>query len=238
MSQAIAILKRTVAAIPILGPLLKRAYFARQRQAFADSTSYWLKRYDKGGKSGWGSYGKFARFKAEVINGFVQERGIRTVIEYGCGDGNQLQLGVYGQYLGFDISPTAIEMCQARFAADPSKAFRLMDDYHGETAELTLSLDVIFHLVEDEVYEPYMQRLFASSTRYVAVYSSNTDTQVEMQSPHVRHRRFTDWVAAHAPAWNLIRHVPNPYPDMSGDPSQGTFADFYIYAKRHEEQAG
>jgi hypothetical protein len=42
-----------------------------------------------------GSYGKFAAFKAEVLNAFVQEMRVDTVIEFGCGDGNQLTLARY-----------------------------------------------------------------------------------------------------------------------------------------------
>ncbi len=230
MSKAVAYLKQTIAAIPVLGPILRRAYFAWQRRAFQDSSSYWLRRYDKGGNSGPGSYGKFAQQKADVLNGFVREQAIQSVIEYGCGDGNQLQLAIYPRYLGFDISPAAVARCRELFATDPTKTFRLMDEYAGETAELTLSLDVIFHLVEDAVYDRYMRQLFASATRYVLVYSSNTDAQAAAQSPHVRHHRFTDWVASHAPAWTLLRHIPNQYPD-TGAPTSGSFADFYIFAK-------
>jgi SAM-dependent methyltransferase len=230
MGKALATLKQITASIPILGPILKRGYFALQRRAFEDSTSYWLRRYDRGGNSGPGSFGKLAQQKADVINGFVQEHAIRSVIEYGCGDGNQLQLAAYERYIGFDISPTAIARCRALFANDPTKSFRLMDDYAGETVELTLSLDVIFHLVENEVYDQYMQRLFASATRFVIVYSSNTDVQAAQQSPHVRHHRFTDWVAAHAPTWTLIRHIPNQYP-ATGVLYDGSFADFFIFAK-------
>lgn len=230
MSKVVAYLKQMIAAIPILGPILKRAYFARQRRAFQDSASYWVTRYDKGGNSGPGSYGKFAQQKADVINGFVREQGIRSVIEFGCGDGNQLQLAAYPRYLGFDISPTAVARCRERFATDPTKSFRLMDEYAGDTAELTLSLDVIFHLIEDDVYDRYMRQLFAAATRYVLIYSSNTDDQAAAQSPHVRHRRFTDWVASRAPEWTLIRHIPNQYPD-TGAPASGSFADFYIFGQ-------
>ena len=39
-----------------------------------------------------------------------------------------------------------------------------------DRAELALSLDVIYHLVEDTVYESYMGQLFDSATKYVIVY--------------------------------------------------------------------
>jgi SAM-dependent methyltransferase len=171
-----------------------------------------------------------AEFKAEVLNEFVEEHGISSVIEYGCGDGNQLTLARYRSYLGFDISPEALELCESLFREDPTKTFRQMDDYTGERAELTLSLDVVYHLVEDPVFESYMRRLFDSSTRYVIVYSSNRDEQDAGQPPHVRHRSFTRFVEEHVPGWKLQLHIPNRYPG-SGDTRASSFADFFIYQR-------
>jgi hypothetical protein len=58
--------------------------------AFKSSETYWIARYKRGGDSGRGSYGKLAQFKAGVINKFVEANKINTIIEFGCGDGNQL----------------------------------------------------------------------------------------------------------------------------------------------------
>ena len=77
-------------------------------------------------------------------------------------------------------------------------------------AELALSIDVVFHLVEDAVFASYMHALFAHATRFVLIYSSNTDRN--WSSPHVRHRRFTDYVADCRPEWRLLAHVPSRYP--------------------------
>jgi protein O-GlcNAc transferase len=59
------------------------------------------KRYEMNGNSGAGSYGRLANFKAEVINEFVKIRLVKTVIELGMGDGNQLQLSECPYYNGF-----------------------------------------------------------------------------------------------------------------------------------------
>ena len=197
---------------------------------FAGSQAYWQQRYAEQGNSGAGSYGQLAAFKADVLNRFVAAHDIQSVIEYGCGDGHQLSLATYPRYLGFDVSPDALARCRTQFDGDATKAFRLVDAYAGETAELTLSLDVVFHLVEDEVFEAYMDRLFASATRFVIVYSSDTDEQQPGEAAHVRHRAFTRWVAAHQPAWRLIEHVPNAHP-YSAEHPDGSFADFYIFAR-------
>jgi hypothetical protein len=121
---------------------------ASSRQAFPGSAAYWERRYKARGNSGIGSYGKFAQFKAEVVNAFVADRGIRSVIEFGCGDGNQLRLAGYPQYLGFDVSQTAMGLCKATFQSDPTKSFKLMREYANEKADLTVSLDVIYHFID------------------------------------------------------------------------------------------
>lgn len=41
-----------------------------------DSKRYWISRYQKGGTSGKGSYGRMAEYKAGVINDLVREADI------------------------------------------------------------------------------------------------------------------------------------------------------------------
>jgi cyclopropane fatty-acyl-phospholipid synthase-like methyltransferase len=99
--------------------------------------------------------------KAEFINSFVTKYGIDTVIEFGCGDGAQLELAQYAEYVGFDVSSNALERCRKRFESDPTKRFALTTAYAEERADLALSLDVVYHLVEDRIYEEYMRLLLA-----------------------------------------------------------------------------
>ena len=98
-----------------------------------------------------------------------------------------------------------------------------MKEYDGERADLALSLDVIYHLVEDGIYEAYMSRLFGSSDRYVIIYYSNTDMQEEGQSPHIRHREFTGWVDEHSKEWELVETIRNKY---AGEYEEGPLPDF------------
>jgi hypothetical protein len=152
------------------------------------------------------------------------------VIEFGCGDGNQLTLAKYPAYLGFDLSETAISKCRELFAGDASKNFRSMADYKGEKADVALSLDVIYHLVEDDAFENYMRTLFASSNRYVIIYSSDSNDNRGYEGTYIRHRKFTGWIRQNFPNWKLIEHIPNKYP-YQGDYTQGSFAEFFVYAK-------
>ena len=194
------------------------------------SNKYWSKRYLGGGNSGPGSYGHLAIFKANVLNRFVSENSIDSIIEFGCGDGNQLALANYPKYTGYDISTEAIKMCRERFSRDDSKKFSLANSYNGEQADLALSLDVIFHLTEEEVFEIYMRRLFDAAKKFVVIYSSNQTEPIEPTSKHVRHRRFSEWVEHELPEWELVKTIPNAYP-YNGDNKQTSFADFFVYAK-------
>ena len=198
--------------------------------SFEGSGKYWERRYSSGGNSGVGSYAHFAEFKSEIINNFVEANSIESIIEFGCGDGNQLKYSKYKQYTGFDVSETAVNKCRQEFAGDGNKLFRLSSSYGGEKAELSLSLDVIFHLVKDSVFNAYMLTLFAAAQKNVIIYSSNHEDVDRRDGVHVRHRCFTAWVEKNAKNWNLQKVVKNRYP-YNGDYLTTSFADFYIYSK-------
>ena len=225
-------MKDLIKKVPVLRSIARVVFFTliAPFKSFSGSRDYWKQRYESGGNSGDGSYRKLAEFKAEVLNSFVKDQQVETIIEYGTGDGNQLRMSEYPSYLGFDVASEAISQCENIFSGDESKTFKLMDAYANETAQLTLSLDVIYHLIEDNVYHHYMKRLFDSSTKFVIIYSSNTDRQARIQASHVKHRKFSKWIKQNKPEWKLLQHIPNKYP-YAGDDQEGSFADFFIYIK-------
>jgi SAM-dependent methyltransferase len=192
------------------------------------SERYWKKRYQEGSNSGAGSYGHLADFKADVLNRFVSDKEIGSVIEFGCGDGNQLSLSNYPRYVGYDISDIVIKSCRGKFKNDNRKDFELMENYDGRMADLCLFLDVIFHLLEDTVFESYMMTLFSASKKYVVIYSSNTNSNLKSEAMHVRHRKFTDWIEENLPQWKAIGFMKNRYP-YDGDYMKTSFSDFYFY---------
>lgn len=201
----------------------------KQKLRFRNSSFYWNERYKKGGNSGPGSYDHLAEFKAEVINDFVRINKINTVIEFGCGDGNQLKYFGFQHYVGFDVSYEAIKNIKEIFKHDSLKEFHHLSEYGNHKSELTLSLDVIFHLVEDGAFEDYMRRLFSSSKKFVIIYSSDSDVQNPIQSIHVKHRRFSDWISNQKIPFKLKQRINNKYPyDGSNETS---FSDFFIFEK-------
>ncbi|MBN7762760.1 hypothetical protein JYP52_16590 [Nitratireductor aquibiodomus] len=195
-----------------------------------DVGEYWEKRYRDGGNSGAGSYGRLAEFKAEVINSFIDRHQIQTVLDLGCGDGNQLSLLEIPSYIGADISEDALERCRRRYGGDASKAFHHIEFVKPLRADLTLSLDVIYHLVTDGIYESYMTQLFGSAKRFVMVYSTNHDERGP-EGWHLRHRRFTDWVRSQG-GFELLEEIPNRYPPKSGGGGEASSpCSFFIFKR-------
>lgn len=209
-------------------PGVRQFSLLRQRMGFRGSASFWERNYILGRTSGDGSYGIAADAKAAFLNEFVRDHGVRSVVEFGCGDGNQLSLADYPRYIGLDVSKTAVGLCQKRFAEDLSKSFFLYDgtcfvDHVGLfAADLCISLDVIYHLIEDSIFEAYMMHLFAAGQSFVVIYATNM--MISGTAPHVLHRHFTAWVADNCPQWRLasVTRGPNPGPSR---------ADFFVYEK-------
>ncbi len=204
------------------GKLLLNAGF---KLKYGDSSGYWQQRYLHDGTSGTGSYGALAQYKADFINPFVQDQQIQSVIELGCGDGNQLQYFIFPSYTGLDVSAAALQKCIDLFRTDSSKQFFPYSTVSkfttpGCKAELALSLDVIYHLLEEEVYEKYMQDLFAASSRFVIIYAWDIK---KYKSLHIRHREFTPWIATHFNNWQLKEKI-----EYKGKLEA---CDFFVYEK-------
>jgi len=200
----------------------------RRSSGFHGSQQYWNQRYEQGGTSGQGSYGEFAEYKAGLVNSFVKENEIRSVVEFGCGDGNQLSLAEYGHYVGLDVSQKAIDLCRDRFAGDQTKEFflyRAGDPLPPSwSADMALSLDVVYHLVEDSTFETYMGDLFAAARRFVVIYTTNDEQWETDPWPFVRHRAVAKWIDGHVHDWTLHRCVPSP--------DRTRFLDFLVYRPR------
>ncbi len=187
------------------------------------ATVYWDLRYKYWGDSGSGSTGENAKFKAQVVNDFVNKYGIEGIIELGCGDGKQLALMAYPDYTGFDISKVAVDMCKDRFVSDESKSFWVMDDFGHSMAELTVSLDVLQHIVDIVDWKVYMSRLFDISNRFVIIYSSSRPDKKQAAN-YIYRRGFTAWVKNEKPEFKLMKKIDQINPELSR-------SDFFIYER-------
>jgi FkbM family methyltransferase len=200
---------------------------------------YWDSRYKSGGSSGEGSYGRLRDHKSYVINQFALSYGISGAIDLGCGDGNQLSSFQFQSITGFDISSEAIKICKNKFQGDDSKKFEIYSpaEWNCENKNLTslsLSLDVLFCILEDDLFHVYLTQLFDLYNRFVIIYSDNTNEKTD-NTPYIKHRNFTDWVKSNRPDWTLAGFLPNRFPVVQGENgSNKSFCNFYIYS-RHEK---
>jgi predicted TPR repeat methyltransferase len=183
--------------------------------------NYWNDRYVAGGNSGAGSYGEYAVHKADVINYYIEKYEIKTISDFGCGDGNQISLLTgFEKYAGCDISPRIIEVCKKRFEND--KRYSFYGYIHQmPSADLCMSLDVIYHIMDYGDYETYLATLFEKSDNYVLIFSSNHDRKVETVS-HIHHRIFTKFVDEFVPNFKLVEEIEN---------NLNTSAKFFLYEK-------
>tara|TARA_B100001989_G_C24519527_1_gene455050 strand:- start:555 stop:1211 length:657 start_codon:yes stop_codon:yes gene_type:complete len=195
------------------------------KEQFSSSSNYWEERYKQNKTSGSGSYGDSAKFKSKILNDFINENDIKTVLELGCGDGNQLSLAKYPFYVGVDVSDSVIQKCKTNFAADSNKIFYNLSEFkkikNNYTFDLSLSLDVIYHLVEDDVFISHINELFSSS-KYVIIFSTDFD-DILYQRLHVRNRKFTDFIKNNVKNYQLIKKIKNE--------NKFSKVNFYIYKK-------
>ena len=171
-----------------------------------DSDAYWEHRYVSGGNSGDGSRGDNARLKADYINRFVKDNEVRSVLEFGCGDGWQLSLANYPDYVGLDVAETVVQRCRTLFALDSHKRFYRLPTLWPLTAELVLSLDVTYHLVEQAVYDQHLNDVFSSATRFVILYTTDSDLvdPALVSAEHVLHRPVCRDVTSRFGGWLMI----------------------------------
>lgn len=189
---------------------IERRRRQRQKLAWVDAAQtdavtevvaeYWERRYSKGYNSGAGSIGKNAKFKAQEVNKVIISNRIQSVIDWGCGDGKVSAriAPKVKKYVGVDVSPTVVKRLQREY---PKYKFYL-HDAPGIKCDLALSMDVLFHLVDDRGYYAHLDKLFGSSKRLVLIHSTNKD---QNNNNHVRHRPIITDIESHQPAWVLSK---------------------------------
>ena len=189
-----------------------------------DYKGYWEKIYESGGTSGAGSYGVLAEFKAEVVNALIQREKLTRVIEFGCGDGNQLQYMNYAEYLGLDVAAASVQLCATKFADDSSKSFMLYTpglwiNRGFVQADLTVCLDVLYHITDETDFRHTLRDILHSSAKWVVLY-----TRLRMEEhptiDTVQDRDLFHYLPDY-PEYSVHGIIPQRYPDQSS-------ADFII----------
>jgi len=210
---------------------MKEVVYKRYKKIFKgffDSQKYWEERYANWWNSWEWSYAKMAEYKAQIINDIIKRYKIKSIIELWCWDWNNLQYYDKVNYTWFDISKKAIENCIDRYLEDKNKSFLYYEPKFFKSGwlqkEMVVSLEVIFHLVEDSIYRKYMTDLFNTSSKYVVIFSSNHDNN-KNSAIHVKHREFTKDVSKD---FKLIRKIETP----TVWNKKLFFSDFYLFEKK------
>jgi hypothetical protein len=216
------------------GPSFAKHYVSADR--------YWDTRYEYGdaarglaATSGSGSRGKNALWKATIVNAFVKRNKIPSVLDLGCGDGHQLNYAEYEMYTGIDRSVVAIKHLSSRWGSDWTKRFLWYNGsraffHRPPTADAALSLEVIFHITEDDLFEEYMHMLFDSAKRFVVIMTYNPSMKEDCSTqgfcfsdqPHIRFWPVTKWVEENKPGWKLASSLQHKYPTTC-------FSDFFFF---------
>jgi 2-polyprenyl-3-methyl-5-hydroxy-6-metoxy-1,4-benzoquinol methylase len=163
-----------------------------------DYKKWWNDWYSHGGISGSGSRGVLAQFKADVINDYIKTHSIRSVVEFGCGDGYNLALMNYENYLGFDVAKPAINVCSTLFKDDSRKSFMLYDPKcfvnKNLRADLVVCLDVLYHITDEEEFLKVLDDIFSFSSAHVILYTTLYEAGNSPASPEILHRNILPYL--------------------------------------------
>ena len=109
----------------------------------------------------------------------------------------------------------------------PNNTFYHLDGvgFINEKTDLLLSLDVIYHLIEDEVYDRYINNIVNHGSPNIIIYSANYESSDKFAT-HVRPRKFTENKTL-SEKYNLVTIIKNKYP--STNHKKGSFSDWYIF---------
>lgn len=79
-------LKKVIVGSPV-EKMARKLHALAKGYNFENSESYWENRYKKRGNSGAGSYGRLALFKADILNSYVKEHNVQSVLNMAAGTG-------------------------------------------------------------------------------------------------------------------------------------------------------
>tara|TARA_B100001057_G_scaffold197581_1_gene198253 strand:- start:575 stop:1219 length:645 start_codon:yes stop_codon:yes gene_type:complete len=182
--------------------IIRELFRDKITKKFINSAQYWEDRYYYGGNSGSGSYYKNAVEKADYLNAKIDQFDIDTMVDIGCGDGNNLKLFKTQNYYGFDVSKTIISQNKREFKNDQSKQFSIIDkNFEGNLSNIRsqknikkiicVSFDVIGHLVEDNIYANHLRSFDLVNPDYLIISNFDVDLEYNLSTPHIKARNYS-----------------------------------------------
>lgn len=178
-----------------------------------DYATYWENRYRLGGNSGDGSYGSNARWKAELINSIYSANSLKSVVEFGCGDGAQLSDYKFSSYLGLDISPKAVDLCRSKFESDKSKNFSVITPHAShkiKKADLVICIEVLMHVTNEEDFIWTLSRIFESAADFVIILNPLGGPDVKRRSIHEEPRNLFLYLIPYLKDFSIEQIIVHP----------------------------
>jgi len=194
-----------------------------------NSHDYWVSRYENGGNSGVGSKNVLNLFKTTFTNSLIEKLHIKSIIDFGCGDGNFANNIRVSKYVGVDVSTVVLDSLKNAFQNDASREFYLLSEQFN-ACELSISMDVIYHLIDQSAFEDYMKHLFKFAERYVLIYSSNFINlgPTFQTASHIKHRDFDRYVPD---GFSFVQKFENLFPYDPEKPNSTSWSDFWLYKR-------
>lgn len=204
-----------------------------------DYKSYWQDRYRQGGDSGAGSYGEHAEYKAAVVNKVFRQYGVKSVLEFGCGDGNQLRYMDYQQYVGLDVSREAVNRCRRMFASDETKRFKTYSPRRGLREgmfDATISLEVLMHVIDEVDFVATLDLMFEHSRDIVVIQAPLIELIPYTPGSHELHRELMPYLEDYPfTLLDVIVHPSVTYEErLSG--AIGAMSSDFVILRRDESR--
>jgi hypothetical protein len=191
-SQPISLLHYHNASINVVGALAPQGAVTTQEKAAIGAANrqiarhfnnslFWEKRYahfiERG--SGVGSRGQNLEYKRKLL----REQGVeqaRSVLDVGCGDLEVVKTLALHNYVGVDLSMTALEIAKR---ARPDWTFFIAPAVNAPNAELVLCFEVLIHQEILDQYLDLIKYLTDKTERILIVSGYEEETQSIRQNP-------------------------------------------------------
>ncbi|WP_405154846.1 hypothetical protein [Paenibacillus sp. FSL K6-0108] len=130
----------------------------------------------------------------------------------------------YDTYLGVDVAGSLVRLCASKFANDTSKSFMLYTpglwiNRGFMQADLTVCLDVLYHITDETDFRNTLYDILHSSTEWVVLYTRLKQNGSPGVST-IQGRNIFDYLFEY-PEFKVHEIIPQRYPDLSS-------ADFII----------
>ena len=199
--------------------------------------NYWDSWYDSSTNSGPGSQGKLQEFKINYLNKLFKQFEIKTVLDFGCGDGS-LALGLHCQsYFGIDIAINAIKLCKKRvnrqgFSFECENFFNytpsIIKNKFPSGLDCCICIDTLYHIFTEQALSETLKSLFSTEAKIVVLYTIPSESLKLPFHPMLRSygKGFSNALSKFSESFKLVDKTK---------PTLGSAAGFLVYVRKNNE---